>query len=266
MALFDTLTHKWLKVPYSLHVCDIRQVNNAKRTIVLIHGLGSTGEVWRPVINVLPDDVSVLSVDLLGFGKSSRPAWETYSVALQTRSLSATLRRLGLVGPVTIVGHSLGALVAVEFAKTYGAMTESLVLCSPPIYRADDDLPRVSPERLLRRIYRRLLRSPQIIIQLYSLGKKTRIDPSLQVNNDNIGAFASTAEASIINQTTLDDIAQLRLPITILHGILDPVVIQSNLIALAKTMPNVTFTRINASHALNRVYANKINEILSTDI
>ena len=266
MSARDTIFHKWLKIPYLLHVRKVLKVKNAKQTVVFIHGLGSTGEMWQPVIDGLAKDVSLLSVDLLGFGSSPRPAWETYNVALQARSLSATLRRQKLSGPIIIVGHSLGALVAIEFAKTYPQMTKSLVLCSPPVYRPDDDLPRVSPERLLRRMYRRLLRSPQVIIRLYNLGKRTRIDPSLMVNSDNIGVFASAAEASILNQTAINDIAGLKLPITILHGILDPVVVQSNLIALAKKMPNVTFIRVNASHALNRAYVAKINGILESDI
>lgn len=262
MRITDTIIHKWLKRPYSLYVRELRRIEHARSTVLFIHGLGSTGEMWQPVVGALPEDVNIIAIDLLGFGRSPRPDWEVYDVTLQARSLQATLKRLRAKEPMVIVGHSLGALVAVEVAKSYPELAQSLVLCSPPIYRHDDDAPRVSPDRLLRRIYRRLLRSPKTVIKIYNLGKATRIDPSLQVNDENIGIFASTAEASIINQTTIDDIARLTLPIDILHGILDPVVIQSNLTSLAKAMPNMTFTTVRASHALNAAYIHKIADTI----
>lgn len=264
MRIIDTIVHKWLRIPYSLYVREVRHTNKTSPTVLLIHGLGATGEMWQPVISGIPRNINVIAIDLLGFGNSPRPEWERYDVKLQARTLQATLTRLGIKGPLMIVGHSLGSLIAIEVAKSYPGLVGSLVLCSPPLYRNEDEVPSVSPDRLLRRVYRRLLRSPKTIIKIYNLGRATRIDPSLQVNDNNIGVFASTAEASIINQTAIDDIAQLTLPIDILHGILDPVVIPSILTKLAKTMPNVTFGTVRASHALNGPYIAKIVDTIKT--
>jgi cis-3-alkyl-4-acyloxetan-2-one decarboxylase len=79
----------------------------------------------------------VIVVDLLGFGDSPKPDWATYDARTQAQSLAKTLLGLGLTQRVVLVGHSMGSLVAVEFAKRYPALVKALVLCSPPLYNVD---------------------------------------------------------------------------------------------------------------------------------
>lgn len=180
-SISGIILHKWLRIPYSLHVRSYHRTHTAKTTIVFIHGLGATGKMWNPVINQLPQSINTASVDLLGFGRSAKPYWETYSAKLQARSLRTTIMRLRLPGPIIIVGHSLGSLVAIEFATRYPKLTKSLILCSPPIYRQDDEVPKVSPEKFLRAFYEKLLASPKTLIRLYNFGRATKIDPSLEL-------------------------------------------------------------------------------------
>lgn len=264
--IFTLILHKWLRIPYNLHVRYLYRTKNARQTILLIHGLGATGDMWKPLIRQLPKDLNVVCVDLLGFGKSPRPYWEEYSAKLQARSLLATYLKLRLTNPITIVGHSLGSLVAIEFAKRYPILTKSLILCSPPLYRHNDEASGLSREALLRMTYQKLLKSPKLLMRLYSFGKAAKIDASLELNESNIDMFAASMRSSIINQTAIDDIRDLKMPIHIIHGALDPVVIRSNLIRIARRSPNVSLSTVVASHPLNDAYINRILHIAHQQI
>lgn len=257
-----TITHKWLRFPYTLHVRAVHRPKRKGVTVVFIHGLGATGKMWQPVIRRLPPHINIASVDLLGFGRSAKPYWESYSAKLQARSLRTTLAKHGLTGPVIIVGHSLGSLVAIEFATLYPKLTKSLILCSPPIYRHDDAAPKLSPEKVLRAFYEKLLASPKTLIRLYNFGRSTKIDPSLELTEENMEMFAASMRASIINQTAIDDITKLTVPIDIIHGVLDPLVIRSNLVGVTKKSPNITLVSVRASHPLNNAYVKKITGII----
>ncbi len=258
------ILHKWLRLPYRLHVRSLHRERAAKTTVVFVHGLGATGKMWQPVISQLPHSTNAVSVDLLGFGRSAKPYWETYSAKLQARSLRTTLLRLRLTGPVILVGHSLGSLVAIEFATRYPELTQSLILCSPPIYRHDDATPKLSPEKFLRAFYEKLLASPKTLIRLYNLGRSTKIDPSLELTEDNMMMFAASLRASIINQTAIDDVTRLHIPVDIIHGMLDPLVVRSNLVGLVKHSPTISFASVRASHPLNHAYVKKIVSTLQT--
>ncbi len=259
---WNMVVHKWLRVPYNLHVRAFKRSKQAKTTILFIHGLGSTGKMWTPVINKLSSESNgkhnIVSVDLLGSGKSPKPYWETYNAKLQARALLRTYLKLRLRTPLIVVGHSLGSLVAIEFAKRYPLLTKKLILCSPPMYRPASDVPGFSRDKLLPLTYEKLLASPKLVMKLYNYGKVTKLDPSLELTEDNMPMFAATMRSSIINQTATQDIRKLKIPIHLIHGAFDPVVVKSNLIKLQKAHPNITLTTVAASHPLNDAYITSI--------
>ena len=84
--------------------------------------MGNSGESWDDLITKLTkSDVGarVISMDLLGFGKSPSPRWLKYDVAIQAKSVIFTLLRAGVRQPLIIVGHSMGSLIAIEITKRY---------------------------------------------------------------------------------------------------------------------------------------------------
>ncbi len=99
--------------------------------VVFLHGLGGTHRYWtcvRPYWQV-PARRTVL-VDLLGFGDSPQP-WMRYTVERHIEALHACLageRQL------TLVGHSLGAALALAYGARYPGAVERLVLLSLPVY------------------------------------------------------------------------------------------------------------------------------------
>ena len=96
--------------------------------ILLIHGIGDSSDTWRDVILDLSRDHTVIAPDLLGHGRSDKPRAD-YSVAAYANAMRDLLSVLDLER-VTVVGHSLGGGVAMQFAYQYPERCERLVLVS----------------------------------------------------------------------------------------------------------------------------------------
>jgi len=107
---------------------------NGKQQLVFLSGLGGTTRYWSSSINPLEKSYTITLVDLLGFGESPKP-WTRYSV---DRHVSALNNVISELGPITLVGHSLGALLAVAYAAKYPSNVKKTVLMSLPYFGSKD--------------------------------------------------------------------------------------------------------------------------------
>jgi len=96
--------------------------------VLLIHGIGDSSETWAPVIPGLARHFRVIAPDLLGHGHSDKPRGD-YSIGGYANGMRDLLSVLG-VDRVTLIGHSLGGGVAMQFAYQYPERTDRLVLVS----------------------------------------------------------------------------------------------------------------------------------------
>ncbi len=96
--------------------------------LLLVHGIGDNSDSWRGVISELARDYTVTAPDLLGHGRSDKPRGD-YSVAAYANAMRDLLSVLG-IERATVVGHSLGGGVAMQFAYQYPERCERLVLVS----------------------------------------------------------------------------------------------------------------------------------------
>ncbi|MDT7711117.1 MAG: hypothetical protein QOG20_6724 [Pseudonocardiales bacterium] len=94
--------------------------------VVLVHGIGDSSATWEPVMTALARRHLVIAPDLLGHGSSDKPRAD-YSVAAYANGIRDLLGVLG-VERATLVGHSLGGGVAMQFAYQFPERTERLVL------------------------------------------------------------------------------------------------------------------------------------------
>ncbi|MBW0088413.1 alpha/beta hydrolase [Pseudonocardia sp. KRD-184] len=94
--------------------------------LVLVHGIGDSSATWAPVLPALARRHLVIAPDLLGHGSSDKPRAD-YSVAAYANGVRDLLGVLG-VERATLVGHSLGGGVAMQFAYQFPERTERLVL------------------------------------------------------------------------------------------------------------------------------------------
>jgi pimeloyl-ACP methyl ester carboxylesterase len=97
-------------------------------TLVLLHGITCSSETWDEIIPALSKHFTVIAPDLLGHGQSAKPMTD-YSPG----AYAALVRDL-LIGleqtRVTLVGHSLGGGIAMQFSYLFPEMIERMVLVS----------------------------------------------------------------------------------------------------------------------------------------
>lgn len=97
--------------------------------VVLLHGMGCDNRTWDPVRAELAEGWRVLTPDLPGHGRSPKP-WRTYSLKLYLALLTRWLDGLKL-GPVHLVGHSLGGALAMALAMERPDLVRSVgAVCS----------------------------------------------------------------------------------------------------------------------------------------
>jgi pimeloyl-ACP methyl ester carboxylesterase len=96
--------------------------------VVLLHGIGSNSMTWEPVAAALAESHDVVAPDFLGHGASAKPRGD-YSLGAFASGVRDLLQVLG-VERATLVGHSLGGGVAMQFAYQHPELCERLVLVS----------------------------------------------------------------------------------------------------------------------------------------
>lgn len=96
--------------------------------LLLIHGMAGSSDAWRELIPRLAKGYRVVAPDLLGHGQSTKPRGD-YSLGAFAVSLRDLLDELG-IAQATIVGHSLGGGVAMQFLYQHPDYCERLILIS----------------------------------------------------------------------------------------------------------------------------------------
>src|SRR5947208_2393353 len=102
------------------------RVEGSGEPLVLIHGLGGSGGWWSRNAGVLGRHFTVYSVDLPGFGAMRRSS-EPFSIRGAVGWLHSFLHALGLER-VSLIGHSMGGLIAAVFAAECPARLHRLIL------------------------------------------------------------------------------------------------------------------------------------------
>jgi pimeloyl-ACP methyl ester carboxylesterase len=95
--------------------------------LVFLHGLGGSSATWRQTMELVGAGFRMIAPDLLGHGGSDAPGSGDYSPAGYATWLRDLLRALGVDG-ATVVGHSFGGGVALQYAHQYPERVERLVL------------------------------------------------------------------------------------------------------------------------------------------
>lgn len=110
---------------------------------VFVHGLGGSSNNWTDLVALLADRVDAHMPDLPGFGRSGPPPSGRYTLDVHADAIA---RYVAGLGPVHLLGNSLGGAVSVRVAAEHPDLVRSLTLVSPalPQYR----LRRTSDPRL----------------------------------------------------------------------------------------------------------------------
>lgn len=96
--------------------------------VVLLHGLAASRKIWARVVPRLAEERRVVAVDVPGFGQSA-PASDDFLLEEVAQAIWDGLP--ADLGPVTLVGHSMGGAVALRAAALAPERVDRLVLCAP---------------------------------------------------------------------------------------------------------------------------------------
>lgn len=248
-------------LPRRLHVGGDIGPRDAAVTLVLLHGLGCTHGVWDPLIDRLPGQVRVVSLDLLGFGRSPKPAAAHYSNHTQARSIGYTLKRLGVGGRVIVAGHSLGSLSALAFAADYPGRVNRVVACGAPLYHPNDDADVL--KQLYEMTAHNFEQNKAAVVAAAGFLQKTGLAPrGLDLNHRTIQPYIDSLRAAIINQSIYDDVARLAVPALFLCGRFDPLVRSRTIGRLQQQNNHLTLKRLLASHELSDGYLRRVAQVV----
>jgi pimeloyl-ACP methyl ester carboxylesterase len=129
VAYFEVVTQRQkLRLAYM----DVKPSGAAnEKTVLLLHGKNFSGAHWRKTIEVLAGQgYRVIAPDQIGFGKSSKPSGYQFSFQALAENTRALLASLG-VERVSVVGHSMGGMLAVRLTLMYPGQVDKLALVAP---------------------------------------------------------------------------------------------------------------------------------------
>ena len=123
-----SVTHESRTVHGNLVRYDEAGADSGGPVVVLVHGIASRAAQWAGVMAELGQTCHVIAPDLLGHGESAKPRGD-YSLGAHACGIRDLLASLGH-DRVTLVGHSLGGGIAMQFAYQVPERVERLVLVS----------------------------------------------------------------------------------------------------------------------------------------
>ncbi|MFN7861949.1 MAG: alpha/beta hydrolase [Curvibacter sp.] len=116
--------------PVRMAYMDVKPQNPNGQTLVLMHGKNFGSDYWQPTLQAMSNfGFRVVAPDQIGFGKSSKPEMR-YTFGMLAENTARLLDHLKL-GRVTVVGNSMGGMLAVHFARRYPERVVALVLENP---------------------------------------------------------------------------------------------------------------------------------------
>lgn len=198
--------------------------------VVLLHGIASSSASWRQLVPLLSPLYRVVAIDVLGFGGSQAGPDARFTLDEHVEALHRTIRGLRIRGRFTLVGHSLGALIGSRYAAVHRREITQLVLVAPPIYAHRRYIDALGHRMRVGGYlwFYRLVRSNRLTI-VNNAGRLSRWMPSggMAIDDRSWAAFSKTMENCIEAQTTATDIAQVAVPIDIVWGSRDQVVVRA---------------------------------------
>jgi pimeloyl-ACP methyl ester carboxylesterase len=216
-----------MKQPRLLHYSD----TGSGPVVVLLHGYLASSRYWERVVTTLSKKHRVIAFDLLGFGKSPKPACSRYDYTAQLDSIEASLQQLGVTGKIKLVGHSMGSLIALRYAAEYPARVKKLVLTNMPVYLREGEARReiLSSSLIYRFGLRRGLHG--FIWPLFVLTTRLRLLPTKVAEGaverrnylfQNTGLSRLRSMRNVIFAATIEaDLLRIKVKATLVSGLED---------------------------------------------
>lgn len=236
--------------------------------VVLIHGVGLDATMWQAQVEALAEHYDVIAYDMLGHGESALPT-EDATLDDYADQLLALLDELDLPA-ATVVGFSMGGLVARAFALRYPSRLNAMVVLSSVFDRNDQQRagalrrldetrkqgPTANVDGALERWFSPSFRDahPECIAAVHH-----RV-----TSNHPEGYYRSYALFVTQDNFGLDRLSSIRVPVLIATGELDPGSTPNMASALAEHLPNANVHILRGQRHMAPVEAaSEVNALLS---
>jgi pimeloyl-ACP methyl ester carboxylesterase len=249
----DKIWHQWLRRPYRLHKSIDR---GSGQPVVLLHGLGRSAIVWKHLDELLAErPVHCLAFDLLGFGESPKPVRLSYNADDHAQAVIAAISRLRLQQPVVLTGHSMGCLVAVRVARLRPDLVKHLILYEMPLYAG---LPDKRLYKIRLNLYFKLYDKIVSYQPIFSGPGKKRAQrlaekvAGFSLDDATWKPFVRSLKHTIMEQQTHKDIKLIDVPMDVIYGTRDRVVIRGKTREIfGDDVTNITAHNIRESHGIS---------------
>lgn len=217
----------------------------SERSLVLVHGVGTTSRYFRPLLRALDGRVSAAAIELPGIGSSTHRCIPD-DIGSQADVVAGWLRATGR-HPAVLVGNSMGAQTVVEVALRHPELVERLVLMGPTV--------DAEARSLLRQVRRLLIDA-------------TRERPSLLaiIASDTFLTKRSAVwryMRASLQHPIEDRLHLLGVPVLIIRGASDPVAPRRWVEQLAAAAPDARIATIpNAAHACHHGRPDAVAQVL----
>lgn len=234
-----------------------------KPTIILLHGIAATSKTWDTLIKELDlETYRVITMDLLGFGKSPKPTNCEYSTKDHVRYVRKTIKKLNILKPYVIIGHSMGSIVTTRYCRMYPWDIDQAFLLSPPIYFKDTSGHRILAQKktdLYMNAYQFMIDNKDFTItHSRRLRNLLRVDDGIDVAEETWDSFRLSLNNTIIDQDMFSDIKNAEMPIHIYYGSMDEFLVQESVNKLSE-FDHVDITKLSVvNHSIGTKFAREV--------
>jgi pimeloyl-ACP methyl ester carboxylesterase len=157
------------------------------RPLVFLHGWLGSWRYWWSSMQELSTQHRTFAFDLWGYGDSSKKP-EMYSLNSYVDMLDQFVDRLGIATPLTLVGHSLGAGVALRYAAKHPDKVEGLVTVSLPLYGnlIDERLTHMDAGTFMSRVVGKTNSFPEVESELRKSDQKAINNVAHEMSGGNL--------------------------------------------------------------------------------
>lgn len=235
--------------------------------LIFIHGVGMRGDVWSPQVEYFSNDYQVITYDFLGHGESHLPPEEPV-LDDYVEQLNNLLKHLNL-SLISLVGHSMGALISVAFALKYPDKVKALVPINIAFNRSEE-----AQKGVLNRA-NQILQTNKILNIEQTLERwfknKTSADDLKKIDkirnwlaNTSPQGYGRTYRLfALSDKVFLNKLSRLRPPVLYLTGDEDPNSTPDMSQQMAEETPNGSSNSLTSeAHMMSYIAANKVNPII----
>ena len=236
-------------------------------SLIFIHGVGMRGDVWSPQVEYFSNDYQVITYDFLGHGESPLPPEEPI-LDDYVEQLNNLLKHLDL-SLISLVGHSMGALISVAFAIRYPDKVKALVPINIAFNRSKE-----AQKGVLNRA-NKILQTNKILNIEQTLERwfknKTSVDDLKRIdkvrnwlaNTSPQGYGRAYRLFALSDKVFLNKLSRLSPPVLYLTGEEDPNSTPAMSQQMAEKTPNGSSNSlIGEAHMMSYIAADKVNPII----